>query len=133
MSDVRLTRHLILGRIRGDFLADTEGSHMAKPAQQRGYPPDYRRKILELVRAGRSVASLSREFEVARPTIMGWMKQDDADSGRREDILTSDEREELIKLRRENKRLKLEQEILSKAAAWFAREAVTIPEKSSDS
>ncbi|MDP9025860.1 MAG: IS3 family transposase [Candidatus Eremiobacteraeota bacterium] len=88
---------------------------MAKPAQQRGYPPEYRRKILELVRAGRSVASLSREFEVARPTIMGWMKQDDADSGRREDILTSDEREELIKLRRENKRLKLEQEILFKS------------------
>jgi len=61
------------------------------------------------------------------------MKQDDADSGRRPDLLNSDERQELIRLRREIKRLTVEQEILSKAAAWFAREADTIPRKSSDS
>lgn len=64
---------------------------------------------------------------------MNWMKQDDADSGHRPDLLNSDERKELVRLRRENKRLTLEQEILSKAAAWFAREADTIPRKSSDS
>ena len=64
---------------------------------------------------------------------MNWAKQDDADSGRRTDILNSDERKELTRLRRENKRLLLEQEILSKAAAWFAREADTIPRKSTDS
>ncbi len=64
---------------------------------------------------------------------MNWLKQDDADSGRRPDLLNSDDPPELTRLRREVKRLTLEQEILSKAAAWFAREADTIPRKSSDS
>ncbi len=104
---------------------------MAKQAP-RAYPPDFRHKVLELVRSGRSVAEISRQF-VSRQTIMNWMKQDDADSGRRTDLLNSDERKELALLRRENKRLKLEQEILLKAAAWFAREAETIPRKFSDS
>jgi transposase len=64
---------------------------------------------------------------------MNWLKQNDADSGRRDDLLNSDERKELTRLRREVKRLTQEQEILSKAAAWFAREADTIPRKPSDS
>ena len=105
---------------------------MAKSPPQ-AYPPEFRHKVLELVRSGRSVAEVSRQFDVTRQTIMNWLKQDDADSGRREGVLTSNERTELTQLRRENKRLKLEQEILSKAAAWFAREADTIPKKSSDS
>ncbi len=61
------------------------------------------------------------------------MKQDGLNSGRRTDGLTTDERAELTMLRRENKRLKIEQEILSKAAAWFARETDSIPKKPSDS
>ena len=96
----------------------------------RAHPPEFR---LELVRSGRSVAEVSRQFDVTRQTIMNWLKQDDADAGRREDVLTSSERTEFTQLRRENKRLKLEQEILSKAAAWFAREADTFPKKSLDS
>jgi transposase len=99
----------------------------------RAYPPEFRRKIIELVRSGRSVAAVSREFDVSRQTVMNWLKQDDANLGRRDDVLNSEERRELAQLRRENKRLKLEQEILSKAAAWFAREADTIPKRSSDS
>ncbi len=99
----------------------------------RAYPPEFRHKALELVRSGRNVAEVSRQLDISRQTIMNWMKQDDADSGRRDDILNSDERKELTRLRREVKRLTLEQEILSKAAAWFAREADTIPKKSSDS
>jgi transposase len=99
----------------------------------RAYPPEFRHKILELVRSGRNVSAVASEFDIARQTIMNWVKQDDADSGRRDDVLTSTERTELTRLRRENKRLLLEQEILSKAAAWFAREADTIPKKSSDS
>jgi transposase len=105
---------------------------MAKKAP-RAYPPEFRHKVLELTRTGRSVAAISRQFDVSRQTIMKWMKQDDADSGARPDLLTSDERKELTRLRREVKRLTLEQEILSKAAAWFAREADTIPQKSTDS
>jgi transposase len=99
----------------------------------RAYPSEFRHKALELVRSGRSVAAVSRQLDVSRQTIMNWMKQEDADSGFRPELLTTEERKELTMLRRENKRLKIEQEILSKAAAWFAREADTIPSKPSDS
>jgi len=102
-------------------------------AKRPTYPPEFRRRVLELVRSGRSVNAVAREFEISRQTIMNWQKQDDLDSGRRNDGLTSDEHKELVQLRRENKRLKMEQEILSKAAAWFARETNAIPNKSSDS
>lgn len=104
---------------------------MAKKVKS--YPPEFRHKVLELVRSGRSVNAVANEFEIARQTIMNWAKQDDVDAGRRSDGLTSDEREELSRLRRENKRLKLEAEILSKAAAWFARETNSIPNKDSNS
>jgi transposase len=88
---------------------------------------------MELARTGRSVNSLSQEFSIARQSIMNWLKQDDVDAGRRTDGLTTEEHKELTQLRRENKRLKLEAEILSKAAAWFARETNAIPNKPSDS
>ena len=61
----------------------------------RAYPPEFRHKALELVRSGRSVAEVSRQLDLSRQTIMNWMKQDDADSGRRGDLLTTDERKEL--------------------------------------
>jgi transposase len=102
-------------------------------ARRPTYPPEFRRRVLELVRSGRSVNAVAREFEISRQTIMNWQKQDDLDSGHRSDGLTTDEHKELVQLRRENKRLKMEQEILSKAAAWFARETNAIPNKSSDS
>ncbi len=102
-------------------------------AKRRTYPLEFRRRILELARAGRSVSELSREFEVARQSIMNWLKQDDLDAGKRTDGLKTEEHKELVHLRRENKRLKMEAEILSKAAAWFARETNAIPNKSSDS
>lgn len=104
---------------------------MAKKVKS--YPPEFRHKVLELVRSGRSINAVAHEFEIARQTIMNWLKQDDLDAGRRTDGLTSEEREELFRLRKENKRLKIEQEILSKAAAWFARETDSIPNKDSNS
>ena len=87
---------------------------------RREYPPEFRRQIVELHRAGRSVAELTREFEPGEQTIRLWIKQAEIDEGQREG-LTTDEREELRRLRRENRQLKLEREILKKAAAWFAR------------
>jgi transposase len=102
-------------------------------ARRPTYPPEFRRRITELARSGRSINSLSQEFGVARQSILNWLKQDDLDAGRRDDGLTTEERKELTQLRRENKRLKLEAEILSKAAAWFARETNAVPSKSSDS
>ena len=62
-----------------------------------------------------------------------WVAQADADGGKRDDVLTSAEREELRKLRRENKQLKIEREILAKATAWFARETSSTPDKDSNS
>ena len=73
--------------------------------------------MVELVRSGRSPEELSREFEPTTQTIHNWVKQTDLDAGLRSDGLTTEEREELRLLRRENKRLRVEQEILKKAAA----------------
>jgi transposase len=64
---------------------------------------------------------------------MNWQKQDDLDSGRRTDGLTTEERQEMTKLRRQVRELAMERDILKKAAAWFAREMNVVPNKSSDS
>ena len=97
------------------------------------YAPEFRQRMIELVRAGRLPEKLAREFELSAPAIRNWVAQADRDAGRREEGLTTAERGELAKLRRENKQLKLERDILSKAAAWFARETKVIPSKNSDS
>lgn len=97
------------------------------------YPPEYIEQVVELHRAGRSIRTLGREFEPSEQTIRNWIKQADRDDGRRSDGLTTEERHELRRLRRENKTLKLEREILKKAAVWFARETHSIPESASRS
>ena len=97
------------------------------------YAPEFRRQMIELVRSGRSLESLAKEFEPTAKSIRDWVAQADRDGGRRADGLTSAEREELVRLRREVKQLKLEREILSKAAAWFARETDAIRPKGSSS
>jgi len=89
--------------------------------------------MIELVRAGRSPEELSREFEPTAQTIRNWVHQADLDEGRRTDGMTTKEHEELRRLRRENRQLRVEREILSKAAAWFARETDSLPKKSSSS
>ena len=97
------------------------------------YPPEYRQQIIELVRAGRRPEELAREFGPTVQTIQNWLKQSDRDEGRRRDGLTTAERQELVRLRREIKQVRLEREILAKAAAWFARETDSVPPKSSSS
>lgn len=97
------------------------------------YTLEFRQQIIELVRSGRSPRDLAREFEPSDQTIRNWVAQADLDDGRRTDGITSAEREELTRLRRETRRLREEREILSKAAAWFARETDTVPPKSSNS
>ena len=77
-------------------------------------------------RAGPSRAApeeLAKEFEPSAQSIRHWVKQAQLDEGKRTDGLTTHEQEELVRLRRENRRLREEREILSKAEAWFAREA----------
>ena len=78
------------------------------PKSRPPYPPEFRQRIIELAQA-------------------------DRDAGQRSDGLTTDEREELRRLRRENKTLREEREILKKAAAWFAKETGSIPSKDSSS
>ena len=97
------------------------------------YPPEFRRRLVELVRAGRSPESLANEFEPTPPTIRNWVRQADLDAGTRTDGLTSDEREELARLRREVKTLSEEREILKKYAAWSAQESNRTPPKRSGS
>jgi transposase len=87
------------------------------------YPSEFRRQMVELVRSGRTPEELAREFEPTAQSIWNWVRQAERDGGTRKDGgVTSPEREELTKLRRENHRLRQERDILAKAAAWFALE-----------
>ena len=102
------------------------------------YPEEFRRQMVELVRAGRNPYDLAREFEPSAEAIRSWVRRADRDEGRGsrgrgDDGPTTAEREELARLRRENKQLRLERDILAKAAAWFARETDVIPSGSSGS
>jgi transposase len=97
------------------------------------YPPEFRRRLIELVRAGRTPASLAKDFEPTAQTIANWVKQADLDEGKRSDGLTTDDRAELAQLRRENKVLREERDILKKFAAWSAQEANWNTKKRSDS
>lgn len=97
------------------------------------YAAEYRQQMVDLVRAGRTPEELAKEFEPTAQSIRNWVEQLDRDEGRRQDGMMSEERQELARLRRENKQLRIEREILSKAAAWFARETGSIPSGSSSS
>ena len=88
------------------------------PRTHQPYAAEYRRRIIELARAGRSINELAREFEPSANAIREWVKQAALDEGLRSDGLTTSEREELTRLRRENRMLREEREILAKAAAW---------------
>lgn len=92
------------------------------PRTRRPYPAEFRQQIVEMVRAGHKPVELAKEFEPSVGSIRAWVRQADLDDGLREDGLTTEEREELRELRRENRELKKDREILVKAAAWFARE-----------
>lgn len=106
---------------------------MAKSKYAKRYPKEFRRQMVELHRAGRTLSELSRQFGPSQWAISRWVKQAARDDGVGDGGLTSAEREELVRLRRENKRLQMEREILSKAAAWFAQETVPNSKRSSDS
>ena len=81
------------------------------------YPPEYKEQMVELVRAGCSPGSLARVFEPTEQTIRNWVKQADLEEGRRSDGLTTEARVELLRLKRENKRLRMERDIVRRAAA----------------
>ena len=106
------------------------------PKSRLPHPPAFRRQRVELVRTGRTPEELAREFEPTVQAIRNWVTQTERDEGRRGDGLSSVEREEMRRLRRENRRLREEREILTRGEedqrrvhltlrptkAWFARE-----------
>lgn len=93
------------------------------PRTKPPYPPEFRREAVELARtSGKPIAQVARDLGVSGQTLHTWIKQADVDAGKREGLST-EEREELRRLRRENRTLIQEREILKKAAAFFARES----------
>ena len=91
------------------------------PRTRPPYPSEFRRQAVELIRSGVSIKEAAGDLGVSEQTLRNWVRQGDVDAGRAEG-LTTDEREELRRLRRENRRLAQEREILKAAAAFFARE-----------
>ena len=109
---------------------------MTSNRSRRAYPPEFRQQVVELYHAGRSTTELAQDFGPHPQSIRNWVawaKRDTEDASAGKESLTQSEREELNRLRRENRQLRLDRDILSKAAAWFARETNSIPPKDSDS
>ena len=92
------------------------------PRTRPAYPEDFRREAVELLRQGRSPGELSKALGVSPQTLRNWRRQAQLDHGERNDGVTSDERDELARLRRENTRLRQERDLLKRAAAFFAME-----------
>ncbi len=92
-----------------------------------------REKIVELARNGRTPKELAEEFEPTQTTIRNWLKQADRDEGACSDGPTTEEKDEIRRLRKKLPQLQQERDILAKATAWFARETSDVPPKSSDS
>ena len=93
------------------------------PRTRPPYPEEFRRQAIELVQlTGKPASQVAKDLGISDLTLRNWLKQADADAGKRPDGLSSDERAELGRLRRENQTLRMEREILKKAAAFFAKE-----------
>ena len=93
-----------------------------KPRRRRSFTPAFKSEIVEACNRGdRSIGQVARDFDLTETAVREWVKQADVDGGRR-DGLTSTEREELSQLRRENRRLREDVEVLRRATAFFAKE-----------
>jgi transposase len=87
------------------------------------YPPEFRTEAVRLARSSNKlIREIARDLGIAEQSLRNWLHQADLDDGQRSDGLTSTEQEELRRLRRENRVLREEREILKKAAAFFVRE-----------
>jgi transposase len=101
-------------------IMETEGK---KPRPRRSFTPEFKAEIVELCQRGdRTISQVSRDFDLTRTAVEAWVKQAERDAGTRSDGLTSSEREELAALRRDNRRLREDVEILKRATAFFAKE-----------
>ena len=92
------------------------------PRTRPPYPEEFKREAIEFVRlTGKSIRQVARDLGISEVSLRNWVKQAGSDAGERPGGLSSDEREELQRLRRENQTLRMEREILKKAAAFFAK------------
>ena len=90
---------------------------------RRAFTPEFKAEIVEVCRRGdRSVRQVAKDFDLTETAVRDWVRQADLDAGVRHDGPTSDERDELAALRRENRRLREDVEILKRATAFFAKE-----------
>jgi transposase-like protein len=93
------------------------------PRRRRFFAPEYKAEVVELIRStGKTVGQVARELDLTETAVREWLKRADLDAGRRSDGLTTAERDELRRLRRQVRDLEEEREILRKAAIFFARE-----------
>jgi len=93
-----------------------------KPRPRRSFTPEFKADIVERCRAGdRTISQVARDFDLTETAVRSWVNQAEIDNGER-DGLTTEERQELTKLRRENRRLQEDVEILKRATAFFAKE-----------
>ena len=100
-------------------MMDTMGK---RPRRRRSFTPEFKAEIVDACRRGdRSVGQVARDFDLTETAVRAWVKQADVDAGR-QDGLTTQEREELAQLRRENRRLREDVEILKRATAFFVKE-----------
>jgi transposase len=93
--------------------------------KRRAFTKSYKAEVVELVRkSGKSIGAIAKELDLTETAVRAWVRQAEVDSGRGPvGALTTEEREELSRLRRENQRLRMEKEILKKATAFFAKES----------
>jgi len=103
------------------FIMENVGQKRAR--QRRSFTAEFKAEIVELCQRGdRSVGQVARDFDLTETAVREWVKQAERDAGTRSDGLTSSEREELAALRRDNRRLREDVEILKRATAFFAKE-----------
>lgn len=106
------------------------------PKSRPPYPAEFRQQMIELARAGKTPAQLSKEFGVTAQTVSNWVAQAARDAGKPlpgKEGLSSVERQELVQLRRQLRQVQTERDILAKAAAWFAHKSEKTSTPSSSS
>src|SRR5689334_25246235 len=102
-------------------IMESVGRKRSRP--RRAFTPEFKAEIVELCQRGdRTVGQVARDFDLTETAVRQWVKQAELDAGNRVDGLASDERAELAALRRENRRLREDNDILKRATAFFARE-----------
>lgn len=103
------------------FIMESMGKK--KPRPRRSFTPEFKAEIVELCQRGdRSVGQVAKDFDLTETAVRQWLSQAGRDAGTGDGGLTSSEKEELAQLRRENRRLREDVDILKRATAFFAKE-----------